>query len=90
MIAVAFLNIAPGNLQTPVAVIFPPWTDASDAMSRVAAADVSLVSMGRLPFIVIVQPTGTAYAAELQSRGALMIVDARAGGGCLTAAEQPG
>ena len=66
-----------------VAVVFPPWTDFGDAISRVAAADGRPVRQGLFGNIVIAAPNDTGFIAKLYDQGAMLVVDPIALGGCL-------
>lgn len=78
-------GLAPQDPAQGVAVIFAPWTTAADVLSRAVSTGGRFVRFGGLPFIAIVIPDDAAYSAEMFGRGAWLVVDAQAPGGCSTA-----
>lgn len=66
-----------------VAVIFPPWIDFGDAMTRIAQADGRPVRQGLWSNIVIAASQEAEFVARLYDQGAILVVDPLALGGCL-------
>lgn len=66
-----------------VAVIFAPWTGASDAIAQAAGAGARFVRFGAFDFIAIVQPEQEHYASQVLERGAWFIADPVALAACL-------
>jgi hypothetical protein len=65
----------------PVALVFPPWW--SMMRSVVSAATIgSVVRLGAVPFIVVVQPDRRGPRGRLPSTAAWLVLDPRALGGC--------
>lgn len=67
-----------------VAVIFPPWWDARQAILASAAAGASIVRTGAIPAILIVQPARGDGLARLQEAGAWLALDPRAVAACFS------
>lgn len=75
--------------QGRVAIIYPPWTSAGQALGRTALAGGRLVRFGGAPWIVVAAPAETAsaaagqrLAARARERGALAVVNPQVVGGC--------
>jgi hypothetical protein len=60
-----------------VALIFPPWWDATKSMLA-ATADGSVVRFGALPFIVVVAPDVS--AGQIRHSGAWLVLNPLFGG----------
>jgi hypothetical protein len=82
MIAVLAGRVRPGA--EAVAVIFPPWWDARQAIVATAAAGASIVRTGAIPAILIVQPADGDGLARLQQAGAWFALDPRAVAACFS------
>lgn len=67
-----------------VAVIFPPWWDARQAIVATAAAGASVIRIGAIPAIMIVQPAHDDGLARLRSAGAWLALDPRAVAACFS------
>lgn len=72
-----------------VAVIFPPWWDATQAIVATAAAGASIVRTGAIPAIMIVQPADGDGLARLQKAGAWLALDPRAVAACFSNSPTP-
>jgi hypothetical protein len=68
-----------------LAVLFAPWTDAGEAMRRVADSGARIVRFGAVPFIVIAEPDRPDFASRVAQRGALITLDPRVLAACLPA-----
>jgi len=79
----AFLTLAPRNEAPGVAVIFSPWTNARDALSRSAEAGSRFVRFGAFDFIAVVEPDNEHFARQVRARGAWFIADPAALAACL-------
>ena len=65
----------------PVALLFPPWWNAM--RSVVAAASVgSVIRLGAVPFIVVVQPDRRRPRGGVGPSQAWLVLDPQALGGC--------
>lgn len=78
-------GLTPKEPSQGVAVIFSPWTSASDVLSHAVAAGGRFVRFGGLPFIAVVIPDDAAFADRMFGKGAWLVVDAQAQGGCSAA-----
>lgn len=77
--------LTPKDPSQGVAVVFAPWTSASQALSQAVAAGGRFVRFGGFPFITIVIPDDAAYPERMFGGGAWLVVDAQAPGGCSAA-----
>lgn len=68
-----------------VAVLFAPWVDSGTAMQRAGEAGARIVRFGAVPFVIVVDPERSDFAARVKARGAMMIVDPRALAACFGA-----
>jgi hypothetical protein len=66
-----------------VAVIFAPWTSASDAMTRSVEPGARFVRFGAFDFIAVIEPQSADYMRRVRSNGAWMIADPAALAACL-------
>jgi len=66
----------------PVAVVFPPWIDGSEAVARSFAAGHRVLRSGRLSMIVVVAPTLNGQAPALP-QGAWFFLVLAGLAGCL-------
>lgn len=72
-----------------VAVIFPPWWDAGQAIVATAAAGASVIRAGAIPAIMIVQPAHDDGLARLRTAGAWLALDPRAVAACVSNSTTP-
>ena len=68
---------------TRVAVVAAPWSGLAGASHIIDAADGRILSIGRLPWIVVTDRGDQAFIDRLYSAGAWAVLDARAAQGCL-------
>ena len=67
-----------------VAVVFPPWWTAQQALQAAASADAAFVRTTAIPAILVVRPDGRTGMARLHEAGAWFAIDPRAIAACLT------
>jgi hypothetical protein len=67
-----------------VAVIFPPWWSAQQALQAAASADAAFVRTTAIPAILVVRPNNLAGLTRLREAGAWLAIDPRAVAACLT------
>jgi hypothetical protein len=82
--AVARIALTPRDLANGVAVIFAPWTNGTSSLTRAVMSGGRFVRYGRQPFIVVVVPEVPDYLSRAFANGAVLVVDPRALGGCLS------
>jgi hypothetical protein len=82
-VAMTRSTLTPRDVTAGVAVIFPPWINADEALLRSVTAGARFVGYGRVPFIVVVVPEASDYLDRVLSRGALFALDPRSLAGCL-------
>jgi len=68
-----------------VAVVFPPWTSASQTFARAVGAGAQFVRFGGFDFIAIVKPDDPGYVGRVLSDHALLAIDPELLAGCLPA-----
>jgi hypothetical protein len=88
LLAASFVAVAALSLQARrdadlVAVVFPPWWTAGDALEAAAAAEAAIVRTTALSSIVVVRPRGGDGLARLRAAGGWFALDPRAAGACL-------
>jgi len=88
VLSVAALEAQPRD-RTRVAAIFPPWTSAGNAISRVAQAGGRIVRPGLIDAVVVVQGNDADLPNRLYAAGAWAVVDPAAWGGCLAGRAAP-
>jgi hypothetical protein len=82
--AVMAKTLSPKSEAEPaVAVIFAPWTDAREALSRTADAGGRFVRFGAFDFIAVIEPSNRNFAREIRAQGAWFIADPVALAACL-------
>jgi hypothetical protein len=67
-----------------VAVVFPPWWSAQQALEAAASANARFVRTTALPAVLVVRPDGQAGLARLRQAGAWLAIDPQAVAACLT------
>jgi hypothetical protein len=67
-----------------VAVVFPPWWSARQALQAAAAANAEFVRTTAIPAILVVRPNDQAGLTRLREVGAWFSIDPRAIAACLT------
>lgn len=75
----------PADGNVPAAIIFPPWLDAAEAVSRSLAAGHRVLRSGRSPSIVVVAPSDAAGRPLPLPRGAWFSLVLAGLAGCLDA-----
>lgn len=81
-LAVAGVALNPRDDAEIVAVMFPPWWTARQALTAVAAAEAAIVRSTALPSLQVVRLNDTAGMARLRRVGAWFSIDPQAVGGC--------
>jgi hypothetical protein len=81
-LALSALSLRPPADSPQVAAVFPPGTDFPQVQARLAGTPMRLVRNGLTDWIAIVD-LGGADPALLRGRGAWLILDPQALGGCL-------
>ena len=72
------VGLVPRNLTDGVAVIYAPWTNASDTMVRAVSAGARFVRFGGFSFIAVVMPEELNYVERVLAGSALLAVDPQA------------
>jgi len=67
-----------------VAVVFPPWWSAQQALQAAASANAAFVRTTAIPAILVVRPDDRAGVSRLHEAGAWFAIDPRAVAACLT------
>ena len=67
-----------------VAVVFPPWWSAQQALQAAASANAAFVRTTAIPAVLVVRPDERAGLARLREAGAWITIDPRAVAACLT------
>jgi hypothetical protein len=67
-----------------VAVVFPPWWSAQQALQAAASAGAAFVRTTAIPAILVVRPDDRAGLSRLRDAGAWFAIDPRAVAACLT------
>ena len=67
-----------------VAVVFPPWWSAQQALQAAASANAAFVRTTALPAILVVRPDNRAGLTRLHEAGAWFAIDPQAVAACLT------
>jgi hypothetical protein len=83
-IAIAALTLQVQPDAEIVAVAFPPWWDARQAVLAAASANAAIVRMTALPSLMIVRPDGRDGIRRLQEAGAWLAMDPQAVAACIS------
>ena len=67
-----------------VAVVFPPWWSAQQAIQAAATANAAFVRTTAIPAILVVRPDDHAGLNRLREAGAWFAIDPKAIAACLT------
>jgi hypothetical protein len=67
-----------------VAVVFPPWWSAEQALRAAAAANATFVRTTAIPAILVVRPDEQFGLTRLSDAGAWFAIDPKAIAACLT------
>jgi hypothetical protein len=81
-IAALSLQVRPGS--DIVAVAFPPWWSARQAVLAAASADAEIVRSTAVPSLLVVRPDGTDGLARLRRAGGWLVMDPQALAACLS------
>jgi hypothetical protein len=81
-IAAMSLQVRPGS--EVVAVAFPPWWSAREALLAAASANADIVRMTALPAMLVVRPDDHDGLTRLRRAGAWLAVDPQAIAACFT------
>ncbi len=71
----------------PIAALFPPWWDPGRSLGAAAGAGGTLLSLGRLPGVVITRSPAPGFVERLRSAGAVLLFDPRSLGLCAPASK---
>jgi hypothetical protein len=69
--------------QQPIAIVFPPWVSADDAITRSLSAGYPVLRSGRSSFVVIAAPVAEASTAAARPQGAILVLGLAGLAGCL-------
>lgn len=83
VVALAAMVLSPKNDSEGVAVVFAPWTNASEALVRAVEPGGRFVRFGAFDFIAVVEPVRADYQERVRSAGAWLIADPAALAACL-------
>ena len=83
-LAVAALSFQIKPDSEVVAVVFPPWWTAQQALQAAASANAAFVRATAIPAVVVVRPDDRAGLVRLREAGAWFAIDPRAIAACLT------
>jgi hypothetical protein len=88
LVSFAALASLPGGegAVEPVAIVFPPWTERSEAVALSFAAGHQVLRTGRLSSIVVVAPAPSGGEATRLPKGAWLSFALTGLAGCLDAA----
>ncbi|MFB9356116.1 hypothetical protein [Sneathiella chinensis] len=84
------LTVLPNAKTRHLAVIFPPTAALTDILGDLSAHPVQFIGTGGWDNIVVVRPEDGVQADHMQFENALFVVDALAGGACLSAESRSG
>jgi hypothetical protein len=80
------VGLLPRNPDAGVAIVYPPWTAAAQAIDRAVSAGARFVRFGGFEFIVVVVPDAPGYLDRVLSGSALLAIDPQILAACLPAA----
>lgn len=81
-IAALSLQVRPGA--EVVAVAFPPWWGAQQAIVAAASAGAAIVRLTAVPSLLVVRPDGQDGLMRLREAGAWLAIDPQAVAACLS------
>jgi hypothetical protein len=89
LLVVSFIAVAALSLQVRpgteiVAVAFPPWWDAQQALVAAASAGAAIVRVTAVPSLLVVRPEGQDGLTRLREAGAWLAMDPQAVAACLS------
>ncbi len=74
----------PKDANEGVAVVFSPWVDEAEAMTRIAENGGAIVRKGAFSFIAVALPKSPDFARRIRSAGAWLLLDPQFLDGCFT------
>jgi hypothetical protein len=83
-IAIAVLSLQPRPGTEVVAVAFPPWWNAQQAVVAAASAGAAIVRMTAVPSLLVVRPEGPDGLTRLRGAGAWLAMDPQAIAACFS------
>jgi hypothetical protein len=83
-IAIAALSLQARPGAEVVAVAFPPWWSAQQAVVAAASAGAEIVRMTAVPSLLVVRPEGQDGLMRLREAGAWLAMDPQAVAACFT------
>lgn len=81
----ARIGLAPRDTTAGVAVVFSPWTSATDTITRSVAHHGRFMRFGGASFIAVVMPDDDRYVGETLATGAWLVLDSRLLAACSAA-----
>ncbi|MFB9262875.1 hypothetical protein ACFFWD_06765 [Bradyrhizobium erythrophlei] len=82
-IAIAALSLRVRADTDVVAVVFPPWWSARQALLAAASANANIVRLTAVPSLVVVRPDDADGLKRLRQAGAWLTIDPRAVAACI-------
>jgi hypothetical protein len=83
-IAVTVLSLQPRSGTEVVAVAFPPWWNAQQAVVAAASAGAAIVRMTAVPSLLVVRPDGHDGLTRLRGAGVWLAMDPQAVAACFS------
>jgi hypothetical protein len=81
--AIARLSFMPRDPNSGVAVVFAPWVEPQDALTRAVGAGGRFLRFGGYSFITVIVPDDPDYRSRVLSAGAWFVVDPNVLAACL-------
>jgi hypothetical protein len=81
--AIARLSFMPLDPNSGVAVIFAPWIEPQDALTRAVGAGGRFLRFGGFSFITVIVPDDPDYGSRVLAAGAWFVVDPNVLAACL-------
>ena len=81
--AIVRVTFMPRDPSSGVAVIFAPWVEPQDALTRAVGAGGRFLRFGGFSFITVIVPDGPDYHSRVLSAGAWFVVDPNVLAACL-------
>ncbi len=82
---VAAVALAPKQNSDGVAVVFAPWTGATEAFGLAVGAGGRFIRFGAFDFIAVIEPEAADYITRARVNGAWLIADPKALAACFDA-----
>lgn len=83
LLFVGAMTLAPRDPDNGIAVVFAPWTGASETFSRAVESGGRFVRFGGLSFIAVVVPEARGYTSAVRRNGAWLLADPKLLAACL-------